>query len=110
MSRRDNDPSEGALSRQVKLTRMLYEDWEQEAQRLIAAAESAQIGGFVDGLNLVRAGEIADLIDQELVTLENVSVETVGESAALVAGVRDRLIALRNSIRDAARKMHGLTF
>jgi hypothetical protein len=75
----------------------------------MAADRAETSGGFVDARNLVRAGEMTEAIDAELAGLSDISVDLAGEVAGQVAGVRDRLIALRDAVCDAARRLHGRT-
>ena len=103
------DEPDGELRQQLVLTGLSYADWELEAIRLLQAAEGSTVGGFVDANNLVRAGEIADAIDEELAMLDQISAGVRGEVGGQVSGVRDRLVALRDRIRAAARRLHGLT-
>lgn len=104
----DQDEEERLRAR-VELTGLSYADWEMEANSLKRAADAAALGGYVDGQHLVRAGELADAIDAEILMLDEVGVNATGELAGQLSGVRNRLAALRDSIRGAARKMHGLT-
>jgi len=104
----DDAPSSD-LRQRLELVGLSYADWELESEALRRAADGSAGSGLVDAHNLVRAGEIADAIDAELVSLGEVSADIVdGETAGQVQGVRDRLVALRDEIRRAARKMHGL--
>ena len=98
------------LRQRLELTGLSYADWELESETLRHAADASARSGLVDGYNLVRAGEIVDAIDAELAMLDQISVGlSDDEVAGQVQGVRDRLVALRDQIRDAARTMHGLT-
>lgn len=104
------DAPESALRRQLELVGAAYADWEAEVRRIVIAADRAETsGGFVDAQNLVRAGEIADAIDTELAGLRDISIDLAGDVAGQVAGVSDRLIVLRDQVRDAARRLHGRT-
>lgn len=98
------------LRQRLELTGLSYADWELESEALRRAADGSARSGLIDGRNLVRAGEIADAIDAELAMLDQVSVGLSNEEiGGQVQGVRNRLVALRDEIRHAARKMHGLT-
>jgi hypothetical protein len=104
------DGPNSALRQQLELVGASYADWDAEVRRIVMAADRAETsGGFVDAHNLVRAGEIADAIDAELAGLGDISTDLAGEVAGQVVGVRDRLIALRDAVRDAARRLHGRT-
>lgn len=105
-----SDAPNSALRQQLELAGTAYADWDAEVRRIVMAADRAETsGGYVDARNLVRAGEIAEAIDAELAGLGDVSVDLAGEAAGQVAGIRDRLIALRDAVRDAARRLHGRT-
>lgn len=98
------------LRQRLELTGLSYADWELESETLRHAADASARSGLVDGDNLVRAGEIVDAIDVELAMLDQISAGVSNvEVAGQVRGERDRLVALRDQIRGAARKMHGLT-
>ena len=101
--------AEDDLRRRLALTGLSYADWEQESVELRRAADLATIGGFVDGKHLVRAGEIVEVINAEIAMLDELAPSVAGEVAGQLAGVRDRLTALRTSIQEAARQMHGMT-
>jgi hypothetical protein len=104
------DGPHSALRQQLELVGIAYADWDAEVRRIVMAADRAETGGgFVDAHNLVRAGEIAEAIDAELAGLGDVSVDLAGAAAGQVAGIRDRLIALRDAVREAARRLHGRT-
>lgn len=104
------DDPDGDIRQQLELTGLSYADWELESEALRRAADASAHTGFIDGHHLVRAGEIAEAIDAELVMLDEVAAGLgTGELAQQVQGIRDRLVALRDEIRRAARKMHGLT-
>ncbi len=104
------DGPNSALRQQLELVGTAYADWDAEVRRIVMAADRAETsGGYVDAQNLVRAGEIAQAIDAELAGLGDICVDLAGEVAGQIAGVRDRLIALRDAVRDAARRLHGRT-
>jgi hypothetical protein len=104
------DDANSTLRQQLELVGSSYADWDAEVRRIVMAADRVETsGGFVDAQNLVRAGEIAEAIDAELAGLRDISVHLTGEVAGQVAGVNDRLIALRELVRDAARRLHGRT-
>lgn len=101
---------DGALRQHIELVGLAYADWEAEIQRIALAADRAETsGGFVDAQNLVRAGEIAEEIGLELQGLDEISIDLAGEAAGQVSEVKDRLVALRDLARDAARRIHGRT-
>jgi hypothetical protein len=105
----EDDP-DSDLRQQLELTGVSYADWERESQELRSAADGSARGGFVDGAHLTRAGEIVSSIKEELAMLNEVGQTiTSQEVAGQVEGIRSRLVALRDEIRQAARKMHGLT-
>ena len=105
----EDDP-DSDLRQQLELTGLSYADWERDSEELRRAADGSARGGFVDGAHLVRAGEIAAAINDEVAMLDEISETIVSEEVAgQVKGVRDRLVALRDAIQQAARKMHGLT-
>jgi hypothetical protein len=104
------DGPNSALRQQIQLVGAAYADWDAEVRRIVMAADRAETsGGYVDAHNLVRAGEIADAIDTELAGLGDLSADLAGDAAGQIAGVRDRLIVLRDAVRDAARRLHGRT-
>ena len=103
------DAPDSDLRQRLELVGLSYADWELESEGLRRAADGSAGSGLVDAHNLVRAGEIADAIDAELLSLDEVAEGAGKEVAGQVKGVRDRLVALRDEIRRAARKMHGLT-
>jgi len=105
MSPSDND---NEVRRRLELTGVSYADWEKEAAALRSAADSAEIGRFVDGRHLTRAGEIAAEIDDEIAGLDDLARSAAGEALGQILGVRDRLAALVRDIRESARLMHGM--
>ena len=96
------------IRRRLDLTGVSYADWEKEAAALRNAADSAEIGRYVDGRHLTRAGEIAAEIDEEIVGLDEMALSASGEALGQIMGVRDRLAALVKDIRESARLMHGM--
>lgn len=109
MTEADDGP-DSALRQHLQLVGQSYADWDAEVRQIVMAADRVETsGGFVDANNLVRAGEIAEAIDAEVAGLGEISVDLPGEVAGQVDGVRDRLIALRDTVREAARRLHGRT-
>lgn len=105
----NEDAPDSDIRQRLELIGLSYADWELESEALRRAADGAAGTGLVDGAHLVRAGQIADEIDAELAALDQVAQSLDPEVAGQVQSVRDRLVALRDAIRNAARQMHGLT-
>jgi hypothetical protein len=96
------------LRLQMELTGLSYADWEREAIRLQHVAERSAATGFLDTQHLGRAEQIDEAIADEIEVVEDVTPLMDEESAGQLAGIRDRLAALRQRVHDVTLRMRRL--
>lgn len=93
------------VRQQLELTGLAYADWDRESAELRRVADRAALSGLVDRDHLQRAAEMATAIDSEIRMLDRLNSGVDDEIAQQIHGIRDRLSAVLEGVREAERKL-----
>lgn len=102
-----NAPSN--INDRLDLTALSLDIWRTDAEYLASAGDASQITGFVDGHNLVRAGEMLDEIEHELRVLDKLRTGSSGASVTRIDSLSGELRELAHGLRVTSRALHRLT-
>jgi predicted alpha/beta hydrolase len=105
----NDDPTTDDVRQQLELTGLAYADWEKESADLRRITDRSALSGFVDRDHLQRAAEMAAAIEAEMRMLDGLGAGVDDETAQQIRGIRDRLGALLEGLREAERKLRDTT-
>lgn len=105
----DDDRATDDVRQQLELTGLAYADWDREAAELRRLTDRSALSGLVDREHLHRAAEMAVAIEAEIRMLDGLGAGVDDETGQQIRGIRDRLGALLEGLREAERKLRDAT-